>query len=388
MKYNEFFPKEARNIISLLRENGFCAYFVGGCVRDYFMGRKATDYDLTTDATSEQIISVLEGADIKTFLKGKKFGTVSACINGFEFEITPHRTEGGYVDHRHPTKVNFVKELVFDLSRRDFTINALALYSQGEDEVLEDRFGGISDIENKIIKCVGEADERFEEDALRILRAIRFSAQLGFEIEEKTALAIKRKLSLLKFVSGERKTQELKKTFENGLPFSVIKAFPEVFEEIFGKISEGPYDFSSGGFCECVFYLMRKNDIASIEKTLSHLKLSSKEKEAVLSYKKIYDTGVCMETLPYLVLKFSKYLEKYSEIFGGNGTISAFFADEDLPKNIKNMNISGSQLENLGFSGAEIRKAQEKIFCDIISRKVENKKEELEKYAERIRKEI
>jgi Leucine-rich repeat (LRR) protein len=133
---------------------------------------------------------------------------------------------------------------------------------------------------------------------------------------------------------------------------------------------------------------MRKNDITSIEKTLSHLKLSSKEKEAVLSYKKIYDTGVCMETLPYLVLKFSKYLEKYSEIFGGNGTISAFFADEDLPKNIKNMNISGSQLENLGFSGAEIRKAQEKIFCDIISRKVENKKEELEKYAERIRKEI
>ena len=388
MNYKKFFPEEARRLISLLMENGFKAYFVGGCVRDYYMERCAYDYDLTTDAASEEIISVLESANIKTFLKGKKFGTVSARINDLEFEITPHRIEDDYSDHRHPEKVSFVKELEKDLSRRDFTVNAMALYEKDEKEYLCDPFDGKGDMQRKIIKCVGSPEKRFEEDALRILRAIRFSVQLGFEIEEKTAVAIKNKAPLLKYISGERKAQELRKIFERGLPQRLLQDFPEVFSEILGNTPSEFYEFSQGGFCECLFYVLRNDGFEKTQDCVGALKLSSGESEAVLSYKKIYDTGVFSQTLPQLVFKYGKYLKKYSGIFAGIGIIEDFLCDVLLPKSLKDLKIGGADLKNMGFLGVQISTSLEKLFCAVISKEVENEKTALLNYAEKIRKDI
>jgi len=388
MNYNEFFPIEAQKIVSLLMEKGFSAYFVGGCVRDYYLGRFADDYDITTDATSKEITDVLESAKIRTFLKGRKFGTVSARINELEFEITPHRIEDDYTDHRHPEKVSFVKELEKDLSRRDFTINALALYEKNQKEYLYDPFDGKGDIQRKIIKCVGSPEKRFEEDALRILRAVRFSVQLGFEIEEKTAQAIKNKLSLLKYISAERKAQELRKAFANGLPQKVLADFPEVFSEILGNTRFDIYGFSKGGFCECLFFILKDDTFETTEKAVFSLKLSSYESETVLSYKKIYDMGVSAKNLSEIVLRYGKFLKKYSEIFGGISMIEEFLYDETLPKSLKELNIGGLDLKNMSFCGAQISGTLEKMFSAVLLRKTENKKEALQIYAEEIRKDI
>ena len=232
MRYCEFFPKEARDILAVLKKSGFKAYFVGGCVRDYYMGRGAVDFDITTDADSAKIIKALEKEGMEAVLSGGNCGTVKANCNGIEFEITPHRTEGEYTDHRHPSKVTFVKDIKSDLVRRDFTVNAMALTENDGKEELVDLFCGMEDLEKKLLRCVGDADTRFEEDALRILRAIRFSVQLSFDIQEKTAEAIKQKANLLSFVSGERKAIELRKTFEKGLPQAIFSTFSEVFSEI------------------------------------------------------------------------------------------------------------------------------------------------------------
>lgn len=388
MNYNNFFPKEAQKIVFLLMEKGFCAYFVGGCVRDYYMGRCADDYDITTDATSSEITEVLEGANIKTFLKGKRFGTVSARINDLEFEITPHRIEDDYADHRHPEKVSFVKELEKDLSRRDFTVNAMAIYEKDGKEYLYDPFDGKGDMQRKIIKCVGSPEKRFEEDALRILRAVRFSVQLGFEIEGKTAQAIKNKVSLLKYISAERKAQELRKIFANGIPERVLLGFPEVFSEILGNTPSDIAGFSKGGFCECLFFVLKDATFEATEKAVFSLKLSSLESEAILSYKKIYDMGVSEKSMAELVLKYGVFLKKYSEMFGKIDLIGEFFSDDTLPKSLKELNIGGLDLKNMGFCGVQISNALEKLFCAVLSGETENKKEALEEYAKEIRKDI
>lgn len=197
-------PPGVLAVLSGLHDAGFDGYIVGGAVRDISMDKLPHDYDITTNALPMQIKSIFKN----TVDTGIKHGTVTVIINGTGYEVTTYRTEEGYSDSRHPDSVNFVTDLSQDLKRRDFTINAMC-YSPNKGFC--DLFGGIEDINKKIIRTVGNPEQRFSEDALRMLRAIRFSAALGFEIEEETAKAIKKCAHLIKNVSAERILGELNK---------------------------------------------------------------------------------------------------------------------------------------------------------------------------------
>lgn len=199
-----FLPEKVNTIIKTLKSHGFSAFAVGGCVRDSLLGINPYDWDITTDALPDDIKNIFQ----KTFDTGLKHGTVSVLIDNDIFEITTFRCDGEYRDNRHPESVSFTKSIENDLLRRDFTVNALAY---NEDDGLLDFFGGICDLDNKIIRCVGDADERFNEDSLRILRAVRFAAQKGFEIEEQTRFSIIKNASLVKNLSAERVISEITK---------------------------------------------------------------------------------------------------------------------------------------------------------------------------------
>ncbi len=199
-------PKNVDIAINLLQSAGFEAYAVGGCVRDSLLGKTPNDWDITTSAKPEDMKSVF--ADFHCIDTGIKHGTVTVVIDGEPLEITTFRLDGEYEDNRHPKSVTFTSNLGADLGRRDFTVNAMA-YSKKTGTV--DLFGGQNDLKNKIIRCVGDPDRRFNEDALRILRALRFASALDFEIEEKTAQSLLKNRALLGNISEERIAKELLK---------------------------------------------------------------------------------------------------------------------------------------------------------------------------------
>lgn len=228
-------PESVELIIKKLEEHGFEAYAVGGCVRDTILGRTPGDWDITTSALPEQVKSIFR----RTIDTGIEHGTVTVMIGQVGFEVTTYRVDGDYQDGRHPTSVTFTPSLVEDLKRRDFTINAMA-YRPGEGVV--DCFDGLADLENKIIRCVGDPEERFREDALRMMRAVRFSAQLGFAIEEDTKTAIKKMAGNLRLISKERIQAELLKlitsphpdyirtAYETGITAIVLPEFDRMME--------------------------------------------------------------------------------------------------------------------------------------------------------------
>lgn len=224
---------DAEYILNLLSQNGFTAYIVGGCVRDYILGNTGGDIDITTSALPAQIKSVMLQNDIKVVETGLKHGTVTAVLNHIPYEITTFRTDGDYLDNRHPENVRFVTDVKEDLARRDFTMNAIA-YNQTDGFV--DAFGGVTDIENKIIRAVGDPDKRFKEDALRIMRAVRFASVLGFEFEEKTKQAIIRNKELLKNVSAERVFTELSKLLLGDNVLNVLDEYKEVIAVIIPEL--------------------------------------------------------------------------------------------------------------------------------------------------------
>ena len=208
-------PKYVKYIIDKFYENNFEAYMVGGCVRDSLLGILPKDYDITTSAKPNITESLFE----KTIPTGIEHGTVTVVLEKENFEVTTYRTEGSYIDNRRPESVSFVSNIKEDLSRRDFTINAFAYNDQ---EGLVDYFNGLTDLNNKVIKAVGDPNIRFKEDALRMLRAIRFSAQLDFTIETNTLTAIKNNCDLIKNISVERIRDELCKIHISDNPSKVI----------------------------------------------------------------------------------------------------------------------------------------------------------------------
>ena len=204
-------PADAEQIIEKLNEHGFEAYVVGGCVRDSLLGKEPEDWDITTSARPGEVKSIFS----RTIDTGIQHGTVTVMLNRQGYEVTTYRVDGEYEDGRHPKSVDFTTSLLEDLKRRDFTINAMAYNSR---EGLVDAFGGIEDLENRVIRCVGSAVNRFTEDALRILRAVRFSAQLDFRIEDETYEAISIIAPNLEKVSKERIATELMKLLLSSHP--------------------------------------------------------------------------------------------------------------------------------------------------------------------------
>lgn len=211
-------PKNVRLIINILKQNGFEAFAVGGCVRDTILGRNPQDWDITTSALPHQVKELFH----RTLDTGIKHGTVTIMMSKIGYEVTTYRIDGEYNDSRHPESVEFTSNLIEDLKRRDFTINAMAY---NPEEGLVDAFDGMGDIERGIIRCVGKPEERFQEDALRILRAIRFSAQLGFDVDDDTMMAIRALAPTLKNISAERIRTELEKLIMSDHPEKLITAY-------------------------------------------------------------------------------------------------------------------------------------------------------------------
>ncbi|MFS0687890.1 CCA tRNA nucleotidyltransferase [Sporosarcina sp. 179-K 8C2 HS] len=207
----EFGTAPSRKVIRLLEEAGYEAVFVGGSVRDHLLGKKASDFDIATSATPEEVKCVFT----HTIDVGIAHGTVMVMMDGEPIEVTTYRTESTYTDHRRPDEVKFVRSLKDDLQRRDFTMNALALTLSGE---LIDPFGGTKDLQNRKIRAVGNAADRFHEDALRMIRAVRFSSVLGFEIEGRTLQAIEENASSIIHVSVERIKAEMDKLWKGMNP--------------------------------------------------------------------------------------------------------------------------------------------------------------------------
>lgn len=205
-KFDFNIPQDVKDILNLLHYHNFEAYIVGGCVRDLLLHKEPKDYDITTDATPTQIKRVFEKYELINN-NGEKHGTITVRYNQENYEITTYRLETTYSDHRHPDSVKFTSNLEEDLSRRDFTINALVY----DGKYVLDYFGGVDDLHNKVIRAVGNPEERFSEDALRILRAIRFASKLDCEIEEKTLNAMLFTLTDLNYIAKERIQAELNK---------------------------------------------------------------------------------------------------------------------------------------------------------------------------------
>lgn len=204
-------PEKVKHIIEMLNQHGFEAYVVGGCVRDMVLDREPEDWDITTSATPFEVKKIFR----RTVDTGIQHGTVTILLDKDHYEVTTYRLDGAYEDNRHPKEVTFTANLTEDLRRRDFTINAMAY---NEQEGFVDQFGGMEDLKNGLIRCVGSAEERFNEDALRILRAVRFSAQLGFTIEPQTKKAVQEKVELLQNISAERIRVELTKLLISNHP--------------------------------------------------------------------------------------------------------------------------------------------------------------------------
>ena len=225
------FPQQVNELLLRLEDAGFAAFLVGGCVRDLLMGRQPVDWDVATAARPEQVLDLFAPDALPT---GLQHGTVTVRLGGRSFEVTTFRRDGIYRDSRHPDHVEFTASLEEDLSRRDFTINAMAMDRRGE---LIDPFGGQEDIRYELLRCVGEPERRLREDALRLMRGLRFAATLGLAIDGPTADAIHRHRELLREIAVERIAVELRKLLCGAFAADILLAYSDVLAVVIPEIA-------------------------------------------------------------------------------------------------------------------------------------------------------
>ena len=359
-------PKLAKQCLFTLQDAGFQSYAVGGCVRDALLGRPIHDIDIATDARPGQVMALFPHV-IPT---GLAHGTVTVLLEGEPFEVTTFRSESGYSDGRHPDAVCFETDIVADLSRRDFTINAMALDLDGN---LIDPFGGQVDLERRLLRCVGEPERRFAEDSLRILRAVRFAAQLGFELEAKTLEAMITLRAGLQLVSAERVREELAKILltqhlaQGNLLFSL---------DLFG-FSGDLTNFSHyppqllprlAAFCA-------QGGDASLSRQLKWDKriCAAIETAAVLA-----------QSPPLSEADWRRVIGRYGEMaslaLAGWLGIPDIFEQVNLqvfPRSASELAVSGADLLALGLVGEEIGAAQRQLLERVWLNPMENRREQL-----------
>ena len=381
-----FLPDSVKRIIELLQKSSFKAYAVGGCVRDAIMGRNISDYDITTSALPEQVEEVLEKNGLKYIETGLKHGTVTALIEHVPYEITTFRKDGDYLDNRHPESVLFVNDVKEDLSRRDFTINALAY---NEQEGFIDLFGGRQDIERKLIKTVGNADERFNEDALRIMRALRFASQLSFEIEEETKRSIIKNKELLKNIAVERILVELKKLLLGDNCAKILYEYIEVIRAVIPELK--------GEYIGAIQYAPRKDyirlallltDAENSGDILKRLRVSNEilsKATTLIGYSKseIENNSICIkkllneisEDLFFDLLEYKKALLNDAAELDAIGNNAKEIIKNKEPYRLSDLTINGFNLMELGFKGKEISEMLEKLLSEVIDNPAKNEKE-------------
>lgn len=375
-------PKYVNCVILSLESAGFEAYAVGGCVRDMLMGIVPKDYDITTNATPKQIKSIFKN----TADTGIKHGTVTVISCGVPIEVTTYRTEYGYSDNRRPDKVEFVSNIKEDLSRRDFTVNAIC-YNQNNGIV--DLFSGQADINAKILKAVGDADTRFKEDALRILRLIRFKSVLDFDIEENTLNAAKHNAHLLSYVSSERIYGELKKAVEGINPAALeILIKCGGLESIGIKDCKGLKKLTLLKSRELKFYAFLKQCECDINAVLDSLKAENKTKTYINALEELnknatYESRYEIKRLlnRYDIKPVTDYLE-YISLFSAADTKVALSEIRDIlnlnePYKISHLKIDGNDLKTLGITGKDTGDTLEFLLEKVTDNPSLNQKEKL-----------
>lgn len=362
-------PENILNIIAKINNIGYKAHIVGGCLRDSLLNKEPTDWDITTNASPDAI----KGLFKKTFNTGLKHGTVTVLYDSIAVEVTTWRKDSTYTDHRRPDTVTPTNSLLEDLSRRDFTMNAMAYHPE---EGLVDPFGGLEDLERRLIRCVGNPLARFSEDALRILRAIRFSAQLDFEIEAKTFLAIKELSSDIFHISKERIQAELNKILQSNTPsrLSLIWEtglnkiiFPKI-ENLSSKWNQSIKHFIGSEYQKeillvLLFYTSCSiNPLICAQDYLSTYKYDNKTRRSITSHFKCLD---CIK--PLTPRNIRKSATEYGSIIINNiyrildalGCLSTLehisyksTLDQLIPSSLA---LSGTEIKNLGIEGYDIK---------------------------------
>lgn len=388
MKREFYLPRAVQFIINRINDAGHRADIVGGPVRDFLLGEIPHDYDITTSAKPDEIKKIF--ADFRTVDTGIKHGTVTLVLDKECYEITTYRIDGEYKDSRHPESVEFTQNLEEDLARRDFTVNAIAYNPK---DGITDCFGGQEDIEKKVIRAVGEPKKRFLEDALRILRGIRFAATLGFEIEEKTACAMRECKQLLANVSVERIFIEWKKLVCGDYSYEVIAEYRDIIEEFLPELSRAQLPnkelfYKSEPFVRMLSLFATLDDAdKTYRNAMLRLKTDSATRDVgalALTDDERYDTTnelglkIMMGELGVDVARIRLALEF---ILGKRGadTLGAVDSviERRLPYRISDLDINGSDVASVGFKGAAIGKALSALLLLVMNGEVENRREVL-----------
>lgn len=434
-------PEYVQTLLDRLNEKGYEGYIVGGCVRDSLLGKTPHDYDVCTNCTPDRMLEVFEG--YRTIETGLKHGTLTVMSDHKPVEITCYRSDGEYIGHRTPAQVTFESSLEEDLKRRDFTVNAMA-YSDRDG--LIDLFGGRSDLAAHRIRCVGEPCKRFDEDALRILRGLRFSACLGFDIESGTAEAMLRQRELLNAISAERISAELKRLLCGKNAEEVLLRYREIIavfipelRECFDFRQNNPHHFLDvyGHICRSVSYVRPQwqmrltmllhdigkprmhtvddNGVSHFKKhqfegaymardILSRLKLDNASARYIFELIWEHDNRIPAErkavkhfmakhgfdfTMDYLEVRRAdtyaqsdyKREEKLAEL-DGIGRLAIEIEQEGECLTLKDLDLNGRDVMELGISGRDIGAALELALDGVIDEKADNKKEELKQYIE------
>ncbi len=375
--------------MKLLEESGFEAYAVGGCVRDSLLGRKPYDWDVCTSALPEETLAVFES--FRTIPTGIKHGTVTVIADS-PVEITTFRIDGEYLDNRRPSEVSFTRTLADDLCRRDFTVNAMAADKNG---VITDLYGGKEDLQKKIIRCVGCAQKRFDEDALRIMRALRFAATLGFELEESTAKAVIEQKELLKNIAVERIRVETDKLLL-GKCEDILYNYREVFgvyipeilitREAASKISCADQEI------EIRLALLLQNLAPETAKAvLRRLRYSNSVVNAVAGLLESKDM-VVGNTLPAVKRLLNAFGEENAKRLvrfrRANGSVTPETEKEILSAinnvidnnecySLSTLAVNGSDLSAIGIKGRRIGETLNALLEEVIDGKVKNVKQDL-----------
>ncbi len=397
-------PIQVKDIIKTLEDAGFEAFIVGGCVRDYLLGKTPKDWDITTSALPNETKKLFS----HTYDTGIQHGTITVVIDKNNYEVTTYRIDGSYSDFRHPTEVIFTKKIDEDLSRRDFTMNAVA-YS--ESVGFCDPFFGREDIKRKIIRGVGDPDKRFNEDALRMLRGLRFSAQLNFEIEEETFNSIKKNSELIKNISVERIREEFTKLLLSQNPEKIVelnetgllKGFlPVICDKVYegGKIVNTLKALSKNGaesislFCCALFFEFDEKECLSLMKALKFDTKTVRETAILVKY---FKTEI--PVLPYEIRKtlyevgediISKLFEFKEAFYFDNREelVKIDIAKKELAGilkrgdcfSLKKLEINGNDLKNMAdLSGKQIGEVLMMCLEEVLKNPLLNRKEELEK---------
>ena len=386
--------QQAADLINRLNQAGFSAYLVGGCVRDLLLGSEPHDYDLTTNARPEAIKQVF--SDLTTIDTGIKHGTVTVVYDKQNYEITTFRSDGEYQDHRHPDSVKYSDNLYDDVIRRDFTINALAWHP---DEGLIDHVGGLNDLQNNRLRAIGDPEKRFNEDSLRILRAIRFSAAYGFSIDPDTARAMIKLKKNLKYVSVERIFSEFTRILTSQWAGEVFWLYRDIIGEFLPEI----YDLSSRQYlqkCHCL-----DNSPKKLTLRLAVMLENRSDTDAVLKRLKADHSTLKRVTLLCqhandIIMSDDYSLKKLLNVLGSDALMELLElqqADGLIDRNyhklltdnitdiinrheayrISDLAVNGNDMKELGYQGAQIGEVLERLLDMVMAGRVKNQKNAL-----------